>query len=523
MKTPYSKTVYYKDFGAVGDGKTNDMEAIIKCHDYANLHFCRVKADEGAVYYIGETGGRSATVRTDVDWGDATFLIDDSIIPPDTPSRVTHIFSVTGDSKPKIYDSHSEIIKSINSSGGFSAEKTANVGYAPGYPALLTVYNSNHSAYVRFGVHSTLGHNPLCEIVVVDKDGNIDPSTAFLLDFNQVTMIEELRIDDEPITLRGGRFVTKANQAPPVYTEYLRGILINRSNVTIKDTVHEIVDEGPVGAPYCGFISWYRANNLLCENLSLQSHKTYKDYEYDEKGRVIKVHSHMGSYDIGGLFSANIYFKSCIQTNFYKYKEKKIAYSPYERWGIMGTNYCKNLTYDSCILSRLDAHAGVYNVNIKNNTISMIYLIGGGVANIEGSTVIAPEDFPLSFLELREDYGSTWKGKIIIKDCEFINWTSNNVFLVSARWNNWSFGYITHLPELYVENLKIDKPTRVFAFSPLNNTDEAIDQPTLKNGSVNLNPMNISVSVTVRNSNPSYTLQGSLNPYVNSVISIINE
>ncbi|MBQ8410067.1 MAG: hypothetical protein IJY39_14515 [Clostridia bacterium] len=516
--------VYYSQFGAKGDGEANDFAAIVKCHEYANANGFTVRADAGTTYYIGETDGVEAIVKTDVDWGDATFLIDDSIIPPESPSRNAHIFSVTSDNEIKVFDEKSEIIQRINENGGFIAGKTINVGYAPGYTALLTVYNDNHSAYVRYGVHGTGAHNPLRELVVVDKDGNIDPSTAFLLDYNQVTRIEELRSDDEPLTLRGGRFVTKANAAPPVYTAYCRGILFNRSNVTIKDTVHEIVNEGPIGAPYCGFISWHRANNLLCENLSLQSHKTYKDYEYDESGRVIKIHSYMGSYDVGGSFSTNIYFKNCTQTNFYKYKEKNIAYNAYERWGIMGTNYCKNLTYDSCLFSRLDAHAGVYNVNIKNTTISMIYLIGGGVANIENTTVVAPEDFPLSFLELREDYGSTWKGEIRIKDCEFINWTSRNVCIVRAGWNNWNFGYVTHLPNLVIDNLKIDKPTNLYCFSHLcNDFTETIDQGSLQNGAPNLNPMDISATVVIKNNVANHTYQGSPNSYVNKKIKLIEE
>ncbi len=517
------KTVYYSEFGAKGDGINEDFSAIVKCHEYANANGCTVKADKDATYYIGETDGISAIIKTDVDWDNAVFVIDDRNIAVESKSRTAHIFNVESDYKINIFDQNSDIIKKINSSGGLRAGKTKNIGYAPGYTALIYIRNDNHSAYVRYGVHATGVANPLRELIVVDKDGNITPDTDILLDFEAVTHMEELRADDEPITIRGGKFITRANAAPPFYTAYARGILFRRANVTIKDTVHQITDEGPYGAPYGGFISWHYANSLLCENLTLQSHKSYKDYEYDENGKVIKIHSIMGSYDIGGSFSTNIKFKNCVQSNFYKYKEKNIVFNHTEYWGIMGTNYCKNLTYDGCMLSRLDAHAGVYNITIKDTLISEINLIGGGVARIEGSKIIAKEDCNAALLTLRDDYGSTWKGDIIIKDCEFINWSASAVYLVSGLWNNWDFGYITHLPSLTVDNLKIDKPSEsIYAFTEISrDRSETIDRVTLKDGTINKNPMDIGVKVEIKNNTEGYKYQGSPNAYVDSKITVV--
>ncbi len=39
-----TKTVKYSDFGAKGDGKTDDIEAIIAAHTYANEYNLKVKA-----------------------------------------------------------------------------------------------------------------------------------------------------------------------------------------------------------------------------------------------------------------------------------------------------------------------------------------------------------------------------------------------------------------------------------------------------------------------------------------------
>ena len=45
--------ITYEDFGAVGDGVHDDMEAIVRAHDYANECGLPVRAKDSATYYIG--------------------------------------------------------------------------------------------------------------------------------------------------------------------------------------------------------------------------------------------------------------------------------------------------------------------------------------------------------------------------------------------------------------------------------------------------------------------------------------
>ena len=528
------RCVYYSEFGAVGDGVTEDFAAIKRCHEYANENGCRVAADSGAKYFIGETCGETVMVKTDVDWQDATFIINDKIIPPESKSRAVNVFTIASDTPIRTLGRDSLVVKELNESG-IKAQEIKNIGYAPGYPALLVVHGNESTAYLRWGVHATGQPNPQRELIVIDADGNIDPDTPFLLDYMGVTHIEEQRIDDKPITVEGGTFITIANCAPPMYTAYARGILVSRANAILKNIVHKITDEGPYGAPYSGFLRMHFANNVLIENVTLQAHKSYKDYEYDKDGNVIKVHSVMGSYDIGGQFANKITLRGCVQSDFYKYAEKDIAYCELERWGIMGSNYCKNFYYDNCVLSRFDAHAGVYNVTIKNSVISYIKLIGGGTALIENTRVIAPEGFNQPFIELRGDYGSTWHGEIIIKDCEYLNWhgragvyipwKDDGVYLASVLWNNWPFGYKTYLPTVTVDNLKIDKPyDTIYIFDKMVNDDSTrIDMPTLNDGSINENPMHIAVTVTIRNNKCGYKYEGTTNSYANEKITLKEE
>ena len=139
------KTVYYRDFGAVGDGKTDDFSAIKACHDYANENGCTVRADEGKTYYIGDTRGAEIAVRTDVDWTGATFYLDDKAVDCDSRGRNASIFVAASDfdNWETVYDENSDVVKSM--AGGFKTS-VRHTGFAPGYPALIVVWDHNNYA-----------------------------------------------------------------------------------------------------------------------------------------------------------------------------------------------------------------------------------------------------------------------------------------------------------------------------------------------------------------------------------------
>ena len=83
--------VTYEAFGAAGDGKTNDMPAIIAAHTFANRYSLPVKADAGKTFRIGPSTA-AAVIRTDTDFTDAVIRIDDREIPDAQRGRA--VFSV---------------------------------------------------------------------------------------------------------------------------------------------------------------------------------------------------------------------------------------------------------------------------------------------------------------------------------------------------------------------------------------------------------------------------------------------
>ena len=507
--------ISYHDFGVAADGVVDDYDKIYFAHTYANKKNIKIRSGEGT-FNVGQHN-KPIPVKTDVDWTGATFIVDDSGIDPTLHSsiRTSHIFNFVSDYSYLTYTAtNSTALNKLPDDLGVG---TKNIGFAPGFKALVIFKNDNQYAYNRYGTHGSTGVIQR-ELVVVDADGNIIEDTELLLDFTGVTSMAVYRIDDEPIVVTGGTFRTIANQAPPVYTSYARGLYFNRANVTIRDTVHTIEGEGETGAPYSGFIYYKYTNNLRCENLTLQGHKSYQDYYEDGT-----VKSTMGTYDIGGSDSSGIYFYNCVQSNFYRKDNSGLPNPEKTFWGIMGTNYCKNMTYDGCTLTRLDAHAGVYNVNIINSNIAFIKLTGGGVANIINTTVHASAGNS-AFVQLRSDYGSTWRGDINIKDCTFKNLT-NAPTLVNGTWYNYDFGnYVVTLPNVNIDNLEFTtEPDKVYVFSNIASDGVLLDQPTLSDGTENVNPADIDAVITVKNNKNSYTYVKTANAYIAEKMTLIEE
>jgi hypothetical protein len=351
---------------------------------------------------------------TDVDFSGASFIIDDRDIPFDSPERDVPIFFVKRENEPKTFDADSEVVKALNSACPLDIN-TKKLNYAPGYAAMVVPYDANTKVYKRLGANANSGATQH-ELVIIDKDGNIDEKTPILLPYHNVTKLVEFRIDDTPITIENATFTTRANKAPREYTYYDRNFVISRSNVTMRNITHLITDETETGAPYHGFFDAKEMNNLLVDSCVLTGHKCY----VETSGR-----SNMGSYDIGASSSNGLYFKNCRQTNFF-YPDGTPSVNEVI-WGIMGTNYCKNMTYDSCLLTRLDAHAGVYNATVKNSEIIYIRLTGGGLFLLEDSTVYGDE-----IVSLRADFGCTWRGDVVIKNTKLVN-KKSPVNLFNAR------------------------------------------------------------------------------------------
>ena len=156
--------------------------------------------------------------------------------------------------------------------------------------------------------------------------------------------------------------------------------------------------------------------------------------------------------------SNNITFRNCTQSNFFDddgvTPRKGVC-------GIQGSNLSKNITYQDSLLSRFDAHLGCRNATIVNSSVQHFRIIGGGTIRVENSHVYSNRLFAL-----REDYGSTWRGDVIVKDVVLHN-TAENPSFMYAQWSNHDFGYQTFFPEtIIIDNLSITNGKKIHLFTP---------------------------------------------------------
>ncbi len=431
----FSDYVTYEDFGAVGDGKTDDLEAVVKTHEYANENGLSVFASETAIYYIGGAD-KTAYIMTDTDWSTARFIIDDTAV----ENRNAWIFNIAP----------SQGVSDITDKVSPLKSDAKNIGTSLESESLVVLTDSNVKRYIRKGANQNSGSNQT-DVILVDENGNISQETPLIWDFDSVTSAVAYPVDPEILTVKGGRFTTLANNAASEYNYYSRGIRVRRSNTVIDGLYHDIKNEGKTGAPYSAFVSLSCCADVTVKNCTFTGHKKYSTI--GSAGSSVA----MGTYDIGAATAVNASFINCNQTN---------DITDIDYWGIAGTNYCKNLVYDGCALSRFDAHQGVLNATVKNSVLGHhgIKLIGSGTALVENTTVLSD-----SFIALRSDYGSTWNGNLVIRNCKFYPTGISTHIIDAENSEDHDFGYTCYLPErIEIDGLFVHRMGSNYLFTTVN-------------------------------------------------------
>jgi len=467
-ETYVADKIYYSDFGAVGDGVHEDFEAMKATHEVANTtKRYTVCADEGTSYYIQKTGASTIEIATDVYWGNATIIIDDRFI-TDTDEtkeeRLCRVFSVIPEHQVTYDLDHDPlgIIARINAQGGISADASA-IPLDLGYDALVVPVNSEKRMYMRWDPSGKSGKGqPQQEVIVVRADNTIDESTKPLFPYAKVDQITISRCDTPAITLKGGKFITIATREDLHWNLVERGFLINRSNVII-DGMDHYVENQPLGEPIKKKLSNYE--RLI--TVSSGGGPNYNPFIYpiySHNTLIInskfcgRVHYNNGSYDLGGHLANKTVFRNCTQYNMFR-PDGTVYSENTEYWGIHGSNYCKNIEFYDCELSRLDAHAGVYNVIISGCKIGKINVVGGGKLLIENTTVYIP-----TILYLRQDYASSWIGDITIRNVH-VNTKGlpdDTMVVIGGDIHNSDYGFDTHMAKtITIDNVTYNKDTAI--------------------------------------------------------------
>ncbi len=415
--------VTYEAFGALGDGVTDDMPAICRAHEYANAHGISVRTEPAATYHLGSRA-LTAVIATDTDWNTSRFTVDDTQV----ENHKVSIFKVCSLLEPE----------EIQISRLTRDQKKVDV--RPEKDCYVLIENSNRRRYIRRGLNQNNGA-PQQDCFFLRRDGSVESPIDW--DYDIITRIEARPIDDARLTLRGGIFTTFANRMKhETGSNYWnRNILISRSNTEVDGLTHYVVGETAVGQPYSGFLHVQQCANITLRNCFATGHKIYSTLGVT--GKPVS----MGSYDYNMSNVVDISIINCRMNHI----------TDWTRWGVIASNYCKNILLEDCTLSRMDAHQGVSGTyTIRRCVIGHqgLNAIGRGLMTVEDSTLYC--DVLVGF---RGDYGSSWEGDLVIRNCRWIPACGERVWsqmFIVINDGMHDFGYPCYMPrEITVDGLII--------------------------------------------------------------------
>jgi hypothetical protein len=416
--------VNYEAFGARGDGVTDDMPAICEAHEYASAHGLGVKTRPDATYYIGGQP-LTAVITTDTDWNTSRFIIDDVEVK---------------DHKASIFEVRSQLHPEELRIDRLTRDQV-RVDARPERDCHVLAENDNKRLYIRRGLNQNKGV-PQHDCFVLCRDGSV--ASPIDWDYDEITRIEARPIDDTPLVLRGGVFTTFANrmQQEVGYNYWARNIVISRSSTEVDGLTHYVVGETAVGHPYSGFINVRQCANITLRNCFATGHKIYSTI--GAAGKPVN----MGSYDYSANNVVNFHMINCTMNHI----------TDRTRWGVIGSNFCKNVLLEDCILSRMDTHMGVSGTYvIRRCTLGWMGLnaIGRGTLTVEDSTL-----YGNALVNFRLDYGSTWEGDLVIRNCRWIPACGETSWphMINVRNDGMhDFGYPCSMPkEVTIDGLFVD-------------------------------------------------------------------
>ena len=495
----------YECFGAKGDGKTDDAEAIKKTHEFANNEyankglFITVYGTKGKTYYIstGSKSSKSITIKiaTDTDWQGANFIIDDykdenkdGINDIDITKSLFEVISpmkVRTNTNGLVFKiQSSEFLKKIK-----TIKATDNVSFqVKGLKDLILNYHSGFNTqkrfftssskwaimvsspekiYIRSGINGNDGQIKYEMMIFDTKTESIEGGVIY--DLSNTSRVEIFPIPEKKVTIKNGNFTTYTNNQ--VYTPKgertsytIRNIkILYTGNVEISGVNHYLNEskyknivatkyqKNKEGNQYIGFIQPDHSAYVTISKSNFQPHQYAQKYNTE--------HTNIGTYDISFSSSEYILYDrigySCNLTNNTTCYNKYILNSDNNRWGIMeSSRNNKNVFITNSTLEHIDSHTGIYNLYVSNSTIGNwgFSVIGNGRLFVNSVKF----DHSDKIINLKNDYGSNWNGEVILNNIEYIQNKATNPIIQYNNTGQNDYGYLSTFPTLYINNFKID-------------------------------------------------------------------
>lgn len=415
--------VTYEMFGALGDGVTDDFDSIKKCHDYANANKVAIKCQSHKKYRV-IIKDEYIDIKTSVNFNNSTIIIDDTV--RDHSTREYPLFRIAGNT---ITDY--QALRGVN-----ITKKTMNIPIlADNRDKIIVLNDSSKLIYKRKGVLADNGQSTK-ECIIVDGNGNLRNHTIFEYD---VTGYDAFEYNKEKLIICNGHFVHMNNGNGSVSEYYRSGFyIVGASNIEFNSITHEVIEANTTSYPQLGFIYIFRSADIVLKDCNFDAYKTYTSTD---------TGASLGSYAIRIDVSNNVTLENVVCSGF----------NDPSSWGVQTSNFMHFLTFKNCVLNRIDAHEGFFDVTIRDTKIGYwgVNAIGGGYLTLDNCDIYSQNHI----VNLRKDYGSDFDGKVILNNCTWHPTTepTNMISLVKcANDHTWDTGKICYFPNIEVNNLTLD-------------------------------------------------------------------
>ena len=410
------------EFGAVGDGVTDDSQALYNAHVYANQESKKVIYPK-ANYLIRGVG--NIPIRTNVDFNGSKLIIDQT--------NLTSIFDVETS-----YGWNDLDVEYFNSN--HLSEFFTNTNYLPSLKNLVPENQLVNMVYsVEGEIPSTDSREIIDETSVHTQNGKLIGN--MIRGVNNLVKIRYREIDTPTLISDFQLHLIGKNQLAEN-----KIFNVMRDNVTIDGAIVSR-DLVPESLRKVIFHSSYNYNFKL------------KDVDsYNPKQDIIPMDTTTNMFD-GYIISLNhsvdTYFEHVNATTVHSDGQTENG-----TWGSTGNNNFKNLVVENSNISRIDAHDPCNTVTVRDSVVDRVQLCGSGKMFFDNVTFASSQDPHMITIAsvYHTKLSSQWLGEI-----EVINSTYRPIFngdgdlyLIYTSANN--FRYKNYIPfnSLYVDNLTID-------------------------------------------------------------------
>ena len=404
-RLPY---VNYEMFRNVGD--TDDV-VITKAHTYANENNVPVINVKGEYHFTDRP--RNIEIKTDVYWGDTTFHVDES-----KNLEWFHYFKVVEDVDTiDILNAglKTTVIEKLNNNETVISELAAYEN------SFLFINDDDDRVGGRQGFNTNWAKR---DFFYVGFGGRLVGDKLY--NFTNATEMTIQPLSNKRLTVKGGHFI--GNGLTATTTKNVFGAIgVYRSFVDLDNQSFSTLNEEINANAVKGDVYIHKAYDVTLKNSIVKP-------KYSPDG--------VGTYGISG-------------SNILKFTIDNVnTMTDEEAWGVMGTNFIKDLKIINSKISRIDVHYQLHNAIIKDVETGKISITGGGYLHMDNVTVYNNEHY----VAFRNDYGAKWDGSIKIKNGIFkvLNFTPFIRILKFSGIRN-DFDYIDELSigsEIVIDDFK---------------------------------------------------------------------